>query len=320
MYVLLVKVRLVLPGALLRKRRLFLGTIYLIKSNIEYTPVSDYILTRSYFPVFLMKRAPTLLAKTLHALPALFFGLGLWYVVALIVQHTRGVPFPTPHECAASLFLFLSGEPFLGHTIYEHLSASCLRWMLGFGAAFFLGLLYAFAACFQPLFKKVSMPTVEVLQLIPGLAWVPVVILLFGLNQNAAVAIIFLTTFPILAVSAYMGFSNTDERYIRAGLMCGYGAWGLLKTVYLPSALPHLLSGTRIGLGASWRVLVAAEMVIGSGSGLGYSVIQSRWTMDYVSAFACIMIIALIGLALERLILLPVERRTLRRWGMPHER
>ena len=47
--------------------------------------------------------------------------------------------------------------------------------------------------------------------------------------------------------------------------------------------LPHILSGTRIALGVSWRVLVAAEMVVGSGEGLGFAIIQSRWTMDYVS-------------------------------------
>ena len=89
---------------------------------------------------------------------------------------------------------------------------------------------------------------------------------------------------------------------------------------YLPSALPHILSGTRIALGVSWRVLVAAEMVVGSGKGLGFAIIQSRWTMDYVSAFVCIIIIALIGLGLERLILLPLERRTIKRWEMSHER
>ena len=254
------------------------------------------------------------------ALGALLFGLGLWYAVAALVVQMRGVPFPTPHECFAGLLQLLRGEAFLGHTVYEHLRDSCGRWILGFGLAFVTGLFYAFAARFQPIFKAVSMPTVEVLQLIPGLAWIPVVILVFGLNQNAAVAIIFLTTFPIIAVSACMGFSSTDERYVRAGRMCGCGAWRLLWTVYLPAALPHLLSGIRIGLGASWRVLVAAEMVIGSDSGLGYSIIQSRWTMDYVSAFVCIMVIALVGLALERLILLPIERRTLQRWGMSHVR
>lgn len=254
--------------------------------------------------------------KILSSVAAALFGLGLWQAVAAIVQATRGVPFPTPADCFLGLAHLLSGAVFLDHTIYQHTLASCLRWLEGFGTAFCAGIICAFVAGCLPFFRAVSMPTVEVLQLIPGLAWVPVVILLFGLNPTATIAIIALTTFPIVAVSGVMGFCSVDLRYIRAGRMCGYGAWGLLRTVYLPGALPHILSGTRIAIGSSWRVLVAAEMVVGAGNGLGYAIIQSRWTMDYVSAFVCIIIISILGLGLERLVLLPLERRTLLRWGM----
>lgn len=243
------------------------------------------------------------------------FGLGIWQVTAMMVQTVRGVPFPTPSDCILGLACLLNGTVFLDHTIYQHTVASCLRWAQGFALALCSGLVYTFTACCFPFFRAISRPTVEILQLIPGLAWVPIVILLFGLSPMSTIAIIALTTFPVMAVAGTTGFSCADERYLRIGRMCGHGAWGLLRTVYLPSALPHLLSGTRIALGVSWRVLVAAEMVVGAGNGLGYAVIQSRWTMDYVSAFVCIFVISLIGLGLERLILLPVERHTLQRWG-----
>ena len=256
--------------------------------------------------------------KILRICAAIIFGLGLWQILALLVHSMRGVPFPTPVDCFMGLLHLLGGAAFLDHSIYQHTLASCLRWAQGFCTAFCAGIIYAFVAVCLPFFRAISMPTVEVLQLIPGLAWVPVVILLFGLNPVAAIAIIALTTFPIVAVSGVMGFSSVDVRYIQAGRMCGYSTWGLLRTVYVPGALPHLLSGTRIALGSSWRVLVAAEMVVGSGNGLGYAIIQSRWTMDYVSAFVCIIVISVLGLALERLVLLPLERRTLLRWGMHH--
>lgn len=255
-----------------------------------------------------------LVAKTLPALGAAAFGLGLWELIAFTVQRLRGIPFPAPWDCLLGLIQLLHGELFLDFTIYQHIESSCLRWLCGFLSAYGSGLTYAALAFYIPLFRVVSFPVVEVLQLIPGLAWVPVVILLFGLGETATLAIIVLTTFPVIAVSALMGFSSADIDLTRVGRMCGYGPWGLFRTVYLPSALPHLLSGTRIAVGSSWRVLVAAEMVVGSGSGLGFAIIQSRWTMDYVSAFVCIAIIALIGLGLERLIFLPLERRTIRRW------
>ena len=256
--------------------------------------------------------------KMARSLFAALFGLGLWQATAMIVRGMRDVVFPTPADCLLGFLHLLGGAEFLDYTIYQHVLASCLRWAWGFGTAFCLGVIYAFTATRLPFFRAVSMPTVEVLQCIPGLAWIPVALLLFGLNAASAVAIIVLTAFPIVAVSGVMGFCGVDERYIRAGRMCGYGALGLFRTVYLPGALPHLLAGTRIALGASWRVLVAAEMVVGTGNGLGYAIIQSRWTMDYVSAFVCIIIISAFGLALERLVLLPLERHTLLRWGMKH--
>lgn len=249
---------------------------------------------------------------------ALLFGLGLWQGIAWLVISTRGVPFPTPLECAAVLRELLDGSPFLDRSIYHHTLVSFLRWIEGFGIGLGGGVAYAFATGWSPALRRITMPTVEVLQVIPGLAWIPVALLLFGLNQKATVAMIALTAFPAVAIAGVMGIGSVEGRYVRAGRMCGATPLALFVTVFLPGALPHFLSGLRIALGAAWRVLVAAEMVVGSGDGLGYAIIQSRWTMDYASAFVCIGIIALLGMTLERLLLLPLERRTLRRWGVGH--
>lgn len=214
------------------------------------------------------------------------------------------------------LWAMLNGARFLDHTIYDHVLASCGRWLSGFVLAWVCAVLWAFAAYWHPFVKAITKPTVEVLQLVPGLAWVPVVILLFGLGPAATIAIIILTTFPVVALATHMGFASAKPEHIAVGKACGYGFWGLFRTVFLPGALPQIISGSRIALGVSWRVLVAAEMVVGSGEGLGYAIIQSRWSMDYASAFACIVVIAVIGLGLERFLLTPLEKRTLRRWGM----
>ncbi|MDD4701627.1 MAG: ABC transporter permease [Desulfovibrio sp.] len=244
------------------------------------------------------------------------FGLGLWQIIALIVSAIRGIIFPSPWQVAEVLWDMALGMVFLEHSLYHHLGMSLQRWAEGFGLGLASGLAYALAAGWSENVRRITMPTVEVIQVIPGLAWIPVAILLFGLNHTATVAIIVLTTFPAIAIAGVMGVRSVDQRYMRAGRMCGAGPLTLFATVSLPCALPHLLSGLRIGMGAAWRVLVAAEMVVGSGDGLGYAIIQSRWTMDYVSAFACIAVIAILGLGMERLILMPLEKRSLARWGM----
>lgn len=271
----------------------------------------------------LMPAATTLYAgaagvweKIRPVLLAGLFGLGIWQCVAMLVHWLRGIYFPTPLDCFISLWQMALGSGFLNHTIYEHVLASCGRWGLGLVLAWVCAIIWAFAAFWNSTVKALTKPAVEVLQLVPGLAWVPVAILLFGLGEAATITIIGLTTFPVVALAANMGFSSARPEHIAIGKACGYGFWGLFRTVFLPGALPHILSGTRIALGVSWRVLVAAEMVVGSGEGLGYAIIQSRWSMDYTSAFACIVIIAVLGLALERLVLLPIERHTLKRWGM----
>jgi ABC-type nitrate/sulfonate/bicarbonate transport system permease component len=101
--------------------------------------------------------------------------------------------------------------------------------------------------------------------------------------------------------------------------MLGAGRKTLFLRVLLPGSLPQILSGLRIGLGNGWRVLVAAEMIVGTGTGLGYAIIQARWTLDYASAFVCIIVICLVGLATERLIFSPLEKKTVERWGLSRQ-
>ena len=98
--------------------------------------------------------------------------------------------------------------------------------------------------------------------------------------------------------------------------MLGARGTTLVSRVLLPGALPHILSGLRVGLGNGWRVLLAAEMVVGTGTGLGYSIIQSRWTLDYISAFACLVVIMSIGLGFERVVFATLERWTIERWRL----
>jgi len=250
---------------------------------------------------------------------AVVFGLTLWQGLAWFVEWHREVPFPTPGQTFAEFFRLLQGAPLLEFSLWHHLGVSLLRWVEGFGIGLSIGLLYAFLASWWRPFRLITMPTIEVLQLIPGLAWVPVAILVFGLNHTATVAMIAVTAFPTIAIAGVMGIQSVDKRFVRAGQMLGADSLTLFWTVKIPGALPHLLSGLRIGLGSAWRVLVAAEMIVGSGDGLGFAIIQSRWTMDYISAFVCILVIALAGLGLERLVIKPLERRTVQRWGMSHD-
>jgi ABC-type nitrate/sulfonate/bicarbonate transport system permease component len=250
------------------------------------------------------------------ALAAAAIGLALWQVVAMGAGWARGVEFPTPWTTASRLAELVRGRPLAGHLLYRHLLDSLARWGLGFAIAAAAGIGYGLVAGWRPTVERLTMPLVHTLQLVPGLAWIPVALLLFGLGETATIFMIAVTAFGPVAINALAGVKQVDATYVRAARMLGARGTLLLGRVLVPGALPHILSGLRTGLGNGWRVLVAAEMVVGTGTGLGYSIIQARWTLDYGSALACLAVIAAIGLVVERVVFRTLEARTIERWGL----
>jgi len=239
-----------------------------------------------------------------------------WYALALGVSHARGVRFPTPWTTAVTLGHLLAGRTMADHTLYKHVLHSLARWGVAFCLAAGAGIAYGLIAGWCRTVERITIPIIHVLQLIPGLAWIPVALLLFGIGQRATLFMIAVTAFAPVALNVLAGAKCVDVTYLRAARMLGARRGTLLLRVLLPGALPQILSGLRIGLGNGWRVLVAAEMIVGTGTGLGYCIIQARWTLDYASAFACLVIICLVGLFVERVLFATLERRTIERWGL----
>jgi ABC-type nitrate/sulfonate/bicarbonate transport system permease component len=256
------------------------------------------------------------LSGLLVAVASIALPLALWWGIAVLVTRWHGVPFPTPLDTFHRLLALVQGRLLVDFTIYRHLGDSLRRWAIGFSLAMSLGIAFGLLFGWWRLLERLSMPTVTVLQLIPGLAWVPVAILLFGIGERSTVFMIAVTAFAPIVINTTAGVKGVSELLVRAAKMLGADRRTLFLRVLLPGSLPHLLSGLRVGFANGWRVLVAAEMVVGTGTGLGYSIIQSRWTLDYPGAFVCIAIICIIGLTVERGLLLPLERRTVERWGL----
>lgn len=244
----------------------------------------------------------------------------VWYGVGLFLREIRGAPFPLPGETACGMLRMLAErELLLNHTIFAHVAASFQRWLggyvIGVGGGLGIGLLITLF----PAAGAAVMPLVSLVHLVPGLAWIPVAILAAGIGNSTAIMLIALTAFPPVAISLANGIQAVPGEFIMVSLMCGDGRWRRFFRVQLPAALPHLVTGLRLALANSWRVVVAAEMVIGTGLGLGYSIIQSRWTLDYVSAFICIGFIVAMGLLVDRGLFGLIERLTLWKWGMKND-
>ena len=244
----------------------------------------------------------SLTAKLAQGLLPFAIVLAIWQTAALTVLSYRGVAFPTPWQTFIKLTALMGGAGLSNHSLYVHIFSSLQRWLIGFSIAATLGVSYGLIAGRVRSFEKATARIPQLLLLVPGLAWIPVAILLFGIGEPATVFMIAVSAFAPIAINVLAGIKNIDVTLIRAAQMMGAGKNALFFRVLIPAALPSLLSGLRIGLGTGWRVLVAAEMIVGTGTGLGYSIIQARWTLDYASSFACIAVICGIGLIFEQVI------------------
>ena len=243
----------------------------------------------------------------------------LWYIIAQFVIYTRGVPFPTPQDTFSRLYELLTGVKLYDKTIYDHLLASLRRWGTGYILAVIFGIFIGLALGASKTLHDIFMPTVYVIQLIPGLAWIPIALLIFGLGDTSTIFMIFAMGITPIIINTAGGIKSTPIMYVRASQMMGASKLTIFFSVMLPASTISIINGLRIGLANAWRVLIAAEMIVGVGIGLGYSIIQARWSLDFEAAFVCIVIICFIGLVIEKFVFVVIEKKAMERMGLSKE-
>lgn len=198
--------------------------------------------------------------------------------------------------------------------LVKYIVASLFRVTMGFTLAVLVGVPAGLLlGWFQKLFFAFN-PMIQVLRPISPIAWIPVAILWFGVDDRAPVFLIFLASVFPITVSAMAAVQNIQPVYIRAARNFGVGRVELFRRVIFPATLPQILTGLRIALGIAWLVVVAAEM-IAVNSGLGYLIIDARNAgKRYDLVVAGMVMIGLIGLVLD-LLVRKVETFDEVRWG-----
>lgn len=254
--------------------------------------------------------------RNLLALGVIVF---IWYLIVWIVSYTRGVTFPSPLQTFIRLVkLLLVQEELNGYTIYEHILHSFLfRWFIGYALAVVIGLILGVLMGASKLIRDIFMPFIYIIQLIPGLAWIPIALLLFGIGNPATIFMIFITALAPIVINTSGGIQGVPVMYVRAARMMGASRLRVFLQVMLPASILSVVNGLRIGFANGWRVLIAAEMIVGVGVGLGYSIIQgTEITLDYEAAFVCILIICLIGISFEKGVFALIEKTITKKMGL----
>lgn len=236
--------------------------------------------------------------------------LALWQLTAQLY----GSPFfPGPAAVArAAVRLALQGDV-NGYSLLDHTGQSLLRVLAGFVAACLTGVPLGLAmGLYQKLYAG-SRSVIEPVRFIPPLAWIPIAIVtLVGFFRY--VFIIWLGAFFPIFIATLVGVPRVEIIHKNVAKVHGADRWYVLRKVVIPSVLPDILGGMRVGLGIGWMCIVAAEMIGGEMVGLGKLILKYAELLRMAEVVVGMLVIGLCGLVMNE-IFLRVEKRLFQwRW------
>jgi len=217
--------------------------------------------------------------------------LGLWQLgSALRLPMLRHVP--TPLEVLVQLASAVQSSQY-----WLSWYVSGRRVFLGYAIGVGLGVPLGLAMGMSRTFHDTSFPVLEVLRPIPPLAWVPLSILFWPTMEQTIVSIIFLGAFFTVVLNVLGGVEAIDENYRRAALSMGARPWHLFWRIVLPATAPSIFTGMAVGMGLTWEIVVAAEMIASIQAGLGFLMWQA-----YVGGNIALIIVAMVSIGLAGLV------------------
>jgi ABC-type nitrate/sulfonate/bicarbonate transport system permease component len=223
------------------------------------------------------------------------------------ISHFGIVPdyvFASPSSFLASLIeVVRSGE------LFRHMLASLERVFVGFTIAALVAVPTGVAMGWSPSIGRSLNPIVEALRPVSSFAYVPIGMMIFGLGFTLNAFVVYIASFFPILINTIQGVKGTEKRLLEFAKLQGARRKSMLFKVVLPSALPSILTGLRVGMGIAWMSIIASEM-IGAKSGLGFFIYNAAWQMEMGLILVGVMAIAAIGFTLNKCFMF-VEGRVL---------
>lgn len=220
----------------------------------------------------------------------------IWTVVSLSGRLPAGY-LPSPWEILNELKT-LAIDGYKGVPIWDHIGISLFRALSGFFLGVAIGVPLGLITGYSRLGDAMMSPVMAFIRPIPPIAFIPMVVLYFGLGELGKVVLITWTSFNYVHVNAHAGASNVPIAYLRAAQSMGLSPRQAFFRVVLPSAMPSIFTGLKVAMALSWAVVVAAEL-IGAQAGLGYMISDAALTFRITTVFVGIGLIGAIGLSLN---------------------
>ena len=222
--------------------------------------------------------------------------LALWFAAAAL--HLIPELFLPSPASVWQKFLEVSQQGFMQATLGQHLAESIGRVFSALIAAVMIGVPVGLWMGLNPWVRAALDPLVELLRPIPPLAYLPLLVIWFGIGEITKVLLIFFSILAPVIISTVHGVLSHQQNRERAALSLGATRWQVLRYVILPAALPQILTGIRIGLGVGWSTLVAAELVAAD-RGIGFMVQSAAQFLITDTVILGIIVIALVAVSFE---------------------
>jgi NitT/TauT family transport system permease protein/taurine transport system permease protein len=239
-----------------------------------------------------------------------FVALGLIWVVVVEATGVESRIFPQITEVAAAFAdMWSSGDLAL------HVGASLRRVLIGSVVAVVTAIPFGIALGSSRVASVFFSPLLRFSVALAGIAWIPLATLWLGFGDRAVIFIVWNAMFFALTYNAMLGVQQIPTELLRAARSMGASRARMFMEVLVPGAMPAIVTGLRVGLGYGWRGMVAAE-IIATNAGLGYSIFLAQRFFRTDIIITGMVIIGVLWLVTDRLLLAPLERRTIERWGM----
>lgn len=220
----------------------------------------------------------------------------IWLMISLL--HLVPELFLPSPQAVWHKFLEVSQHGFMQATLWQHLAASISRVFLALSVAIVIGVPIGLWMGLNKWVSAVLDPLVELLRPIPPLAYLPLLVIWFGIGETTKVLLIFLSILAPIIISSAHGVLSHQLNRERAALSLGATKSQVFWHVILPTALPHILTGIRIGLGVGWSTLVAAELVAAD-RGVGFMVQSAAQFLITDTVLLGIIVISIIAVSFE---------------------
>lgn len=204
---------------------------------------------------------------------------------------------PSPAELFNEA-ITLARDGYKGIPLYQHIGISLFRTLVGFACGALVGIPLGLWTGFSRVGGAIASPIMAFVRPIPPIAFIPMVVLYFGLGELGKVVLIFWTAFNYVHVNTHAGASHVPIAYLRAAKSLGLTKTQLFLRIVFPASIPQIFTGLKVAMALSWAVVVAAELT-GAQSGLGYMIADAALTFQIPTVFVGIALIGIFGLLLN---------------------